>query len=107
MRPAVMNAAVAANASGTVIFRIGTSLSKSKWHEYRRFSAVRGGPRTLESRSRFDESLSGGSAQTQFLHPRCQRAGLDPEQLGGSSAAVHFPARFMQNRQNVGAFRLT
>ena len=49
----------------------------------------------------------GRSAQTQFLHPRCKRARLDPQQLGGSAAAVHFPARFVQRRQNVGALGIT
>jgi hypothetical protein len=52
-------------------------------------------------------SPSGGPPQPQFLHSRSKCAGLDSQQLGGSAAAVDFPARFVQHGQNVAALRLS
>src|SRR5262245_2227719 len=51
--------------------------------------------------------FSRGSSQTEFLHARCERAGLNSQQLGGSAAAVNFPPCFVQRRHNVGALGVT
>src|SRR5262245_45734442 len=49
-----------------------------------------------DHRTRVCRTNSPGSLQTQFLHTRCERAGLDCKQLRGSPAAVHFPPCFVQ-----------